>query len=128
MTDAQVRRPVILVADAHQTLRNELVLQLQAAMPGWEVQPVADGESLLLLEQRLVAAVVMDVILPGAEGLKTIERLKQQNPGVKVVVFSLRDGGHFQAQALKAGASAFISKGRPFSEILAALKTALDVP
>ena len=130
MTQSKVRRrPVILVADAHRKLRDELVLQLQASMAGWEVQAASDGETLLLLEQRLVPEVVlMDVILPGDEGLKTIERLKQQHPGVKVVVFSLRDSSHFQEQAFKAGASAFISKGRPFSEILVALKAVLSLP
>ena len=97
-------------------------------MTGWTVLPAADGESLLLLGRRpAVEAVVMDVVLPGSGGLDVIERLKQQQPKVKIVVFSLRDGGHFQERVAKAGASAFISKGRPFSEILDALKSVLSV-
>jgi DNA-binding NarL/FixJ family response regulator len=121
MTQAKVKRPVMLVADAHEKLRDELVRRLQDSLAGWDVLPAADGDSLLLLGQRLAAGVViMDVILPGG-GLKIIEHLKQQQPGVKVVVFSLCDGSHFQEQAIKAGASAFISKGRPFPEILVAV-------
>jgi DNA-binding NarL/FixJ family response regulator len=128
MTKARVRRPVILVADGHKRLRDELVRRLQESMTGWTVLPASDGESLLLLGRRhAVEAVVMDVVLPGSGGLDVIERLKQQQPNVKIVVFSLRDGGHFQERVAKAGASAFISKGRPFSEILDALKSVLSV-
>jgi two-component system invasion response regulator UvrY len=128
MTKASSRRPVILVADAHDRLRDELLRRLKESMPGWDVLPAADGEAILLLDQEYQAdAVLMDIVLPGIGGLEVIERLKKRRPAVKIVVFSLHAGLHFQERALEVGASAFIGKEKPFSEILDALKSVLSL-
>ncbi len=120
-------RPVILVADAHERLRTELVRRLKESMAGWDIHPAADGESLLLLDQEYdPVAVLMDIVLPGVGGLDVIERMKRRRAGVKIVVFSLHDGMHFRGRACEAGASAFVGKEKPFSEILNALKSALS--
>lgn len=80
----------------------------------------ADGLELLKTEQP--DAVVLDLAMPGMDGLKAIPLIKAQSPDVKIVVLSLA-GRSMQADALEAGAHGYFGKGEPIQHVVIGLKS-----
>lgn len=71
----------------------------------------ASGEDALeFCRQHQVDLVVTDVKMPGMDGLELIKRLKEEQPGVRSVIFSSYSEFHFAAEALKLGANEYILK------------------
>lgn len=84
----------------------------------------ADGLELIAREQP--DAVVLDLAMPGMDGLKVIPKIIEQAPDVKIVVLSLA-GRSLQVDALEAGAHAYFGKGEPMQHVVIGLKSLLDV-
>jgi len=76
------------------------------------VGEAADGQEVvkLVAEQR-PDAVLMDVRMPGMDGLEATRSIKSQWPEVRVIVLTLR--AEYEDEALAAGADAFLVKGNP---------------
>lgn len=80
----------------------------------------ADGcEAVVLAETWSPDAVLMDIRMPGIDGLQATRMIKARWPNIKVIILSLY--GDYEAQALAAGADAFVSKGEPPVRLLQAL-------
>lgn len=95
---------------------------------GFEIVGEAgDGaEGLQLLAAELPDAVVLDLAMPGMDGLKALPKIREQAPGVKIVVLSLA-GRSLQSDALEAGAHAYFGKGEPMEHVVIGLKNLLRV-
>jgi two-component system response regulator AtoC len=94
---------------------------------GYEVTAAADGEEALKnLETIQPDLITLDVVLPGMDGLQTLEKLKQRLPDVPVVMLS----GHGQArnivEAMRRGASDFLRKPFEVEELELAFQKALE--
>ena len=94
---------------------------------GYAVFAAADGEqALAMLEQARPDLITLDVVLPGMDGLETLDHLKQRLPGVPVVMLS----GHGQArnivEAMRRGASDFLRKPFEVEELELAFQKALE--
>jgi DNA-binding NarL/FixJ family response regulator len=89
-----------------------MLLDFLAFLPGIEVVgAAADGkDALALLAQRPADLVVMDVNMPGMDGLQAMQRIREQHPGTRVILMSMSFTAAIKARSLKAGADAFISK------------------
>lgn len=93
------------------------------------LKEAANGrEALALAESWLPDAVLMDVCMPDPEGaaldgLAATEAIKARWPQMKVIVLSMY--GDYEAQALAAGADAFVNKGEPPARLLQALDAAV---
>lgn len=101
----------VLVVDNQAPVRYGLCMRL-ALEPDLEVIGTArDSQEALVLAHTLGPdVVVMDVEMPGMDGITTIERLYQTVPGCRVVILTLHDDKHTRARAHKAGAHAFVEK------------------
>lgn len=78
---------------------------------GFSVSAVASGEACLqAFEKRLFTCVLLDVWLPGIDGLETLERLKANYPDVSVVMISGHGRIETAVRATKLGAYDFIEK------------------
>jgi CheY-like chemotaxis protein len=105
-------RPVrVLIADDQRPTRQALAALLTLSpQPVNVVGEAADGETALrLVEELRPDVVIVDVQMPGLDGLETTEQIKRRWPEVRVVMLTMYAG--YQARARAAGADAFLLKG-----------------
>ena len=116
----ELARRVVLVDD-HPAVRLALADLLEDE--GYEVvgQGANGLEALELAEQHRPDSVVLDVRMPLVDGLEAARRLHADYPAMRLVMLSAYDDASLQEESLQAGASAFLVKGCPRSELLAAL-------
>jgi DNA-binding NarL/FixJ family response regulator len=110
----------VLIADDRLSSRNGLKALL-ATRPGIEiVGEAADGqEAIQFVEQCRPDVVLMDVRMPLIDGLEATRIIKDRWPEVKVIVLTMYPT--HQAEALAAGADAFLVKGCPAEDLLEAI-------
>ena len=113
----------ILLADDHATVREGLKLIIGAQDDMEVVGEVGDGRSAIEHAEKLQPdIVVMDVSMPKLNGLKATTKLKECCPEVKVLALTRhKDDGYLQ-QILRAGASGYVLKQSPSSELLHAIR------
>jgi DNA-binding NarL/FixJ family response regulator len=113
----------ILVADDHPVVRDGLVAIL-STQPDFEV--VGEAETGLQVIQQ-VATVKPDVLLldlemPGLDGLQTLEQLREANAAVRAIVFTAFDTDERILGAVQAGAQGYLLKGAPREELFNAVR------
>lgn len=91
-------------------------LELIAAVENGE-----DAVELIVREEPEV--VIIDVRLPGIDGISTIKRLQEAAPGVKTVVFSAYGDKRLLSDAIGAGARGYVMKGSPPEDLLRAIRS-----
>jgi two-component system, chemotaxis family, chemotaxis protein CheY len=105
----------VLIVEDQELVRRSMRVWLEQA--GHVVDEAADGESgLRLLGDHVVDLVVTDIIMPNIEGLELIRRLRQEYPGIKIIVVSgsaPMGGISMLDAALKLGADQAVPK--PFT-------------
>lgn len=101
----------VLVADDHAMMRAG-VRRIIDAEPDMRVTAEAvDGQDVLRQLEALACDVVMlDLTMPGVTGTELIQKIKQDRPGLPVLVLSMHNVGRIAAAALKAGASGYLTK------------------
>ena len=113
-----------LAVDDHPTVRQGLSLLFGGAEDVELVGTVEDGEEALnAIEQLQPEVVIMDVRLPGIDGISALRRIQQKAPGVKSVVFSAYGDKRLLSDAISAGARGYVMKGSPPEDLLRAVRT-----
>ena len=114
----------ILIADDHNLVRAGLT-SLIARLPEMEVvAEAADGRQALRLVRDLQPDIVlMDIAMPGLNGLESAERIHGIHPKIKIIILSMHASEEYVAQALKAGASGYLLKDAATAELEMALKS-----
>jgi CheY-like chemotaxis protein len=104
-------------------LRMSLALEKDFQVSG----EAGDGEAALALAATLAPdVVVMDVAMPGMDGIAATQALRAAVPRAAVIILSLHDDALSREQAVKAGAAAFISKHAPLEELIAAIRLVVE--
>jgi len=112
--------------ERHAGLRAELTRSLSAGYPRGAVLEAVNGRTALALARTAQPDVIlMDLILPGAQGLAVLRRLRRAAPRARIAVLSAYDEAPFRACAAGAGAAAFLAKGQASEEILATVAALL---
>jgi DNA-binding NarL/FixJ family response regulator len=113
----------ILLADDHQIMREGLVALLEKE-PGLKVVgQAAEGRAAVRLARELQPqAVVMDVTMPGLNGIDATRQILADNPRVKVVALSMHADRRFVRGMLQAGASAYLLKHSASQELIQAIR------
>jgi DNA-binding NarL/FixJ family response regulator len=117
----------VLAADDQRVVREGLALLL-SLLPGVEVAgTAADGEEALALVAELRPDVVlMDLRMPGLDGVGATRRLRAEHPAVKVIVLTTYADDRSVVGALQAGADGYLTKDAGGDEIRQALARVLD--
>lgn len=110
----------VILADDHKLIRDALRRQLEAE--GCTVVAEAqDGEEAVrLAETHRPEVVVMDVSMPVLDGIQATKMVHDRAPGIRILVLTMH--GELNRDAIAAGASGFLTKDSPMTEIVEAVK------
>jgi DNA-binding NarL/FixJ family response regulator len=121
-------KPVrVLLADDHVLVRAGL-RKLLESIPDLEVVGEADDglAVLALVEQLQPDLVLMDISMPGLNGLEATARLMKQWPRLRILVLSMHQNEEYVRQALRHGAAGYMLKDAAPMELDTAVKTVLQ--
>lgn len=114
----------ILVVDDESRVTNALRRTL--AYEGYQVSTAADGESALTLARtRAPDLVILDLMLPGIDGLEVCRRLREAGDDVSVLMLTARDAVEDRVRGLEIGADDYLVKPFALEELLARVKALL---
>jgi len=114
----------VLVVDDHALLREGILCLLKAQEAIEVVGEAADGRDAIREAKRLSPDVVlMNVSLPGMDGIATAQALVQSAPGVQVLMLSMHESPDVVLRALEAGARGYLSKKSTAAELAKALRS-----
>jgi DNA-binding NarL/FixJ family response regulator len=117
----------VLIADDQELMRTGFRLILRSEPDIEVVGEAGDGEEAVRLAGDLVPDVVlMDLRMPGMDGVEATRRITGANPQVRVVVLTTFDLDEYVFASLQAGASAFLLKDAKESQLLAAIRIAAE--
>lgn len=113
----------VLLADDH-TLVRAGIRGLLKGLPGIEVVgETGEGHDALRLAETLRPDVVLlDIGMPGLNGLEVTARLTKLNPAIRVVILSMHRSEEYVLQALRAGAAGYLLKGSAVAELEVAIR------
>src|ERR687893_967910 len=116
-----------LVVDDHSVVRQGLDLLFGDVEDLEIVGQVTNGEEALRAVEDLQPEIVlMDVRLPGIDGVSAVKRIHETAPGVKFVVFSAYGDKRLLSDAIAAGARGYVMKGSPPEDLLRAIRTVAE--
>jgi DNA-binding NarL/FixJ family response regulator len=114
----------VLVADDHPVVRKGLQSCLSRAGRLRLVGEAADGDEALRKARELQPDVVlMDISMPGMNGLMVTEMLRKELPQVKVLVVSVQRNKDAIFRVIQAGAHGYVSKEAPSEEVIRAIES-----
>lgn len=112
-----------MVADDHMVMRMGLVFAASAQPDMEVVAEVESGEdAIAAYRKHRPDVVILDLRMRGMNGLDAIRALKQEFPGVRIVVFSNYARGEEVHQSLRAGAAGFVVKNMSLTQLLDAIR------
>ncbi|MFC7334057.1 response regulator [Rhodocista pekingensis] len=113
----------LLIADDHDLLRDALRSHIERASPGTEVLGVGsvDAAVTALARHRGIELVLLDLRMPGMNGLEGLVRLRTSHPGVKVALMSGEASPEDVRAALAFGAVGFLPKTLPGTALVEAI-------
>jgi two-component system, NarL family, invasion response regulator UvrY len=117
----------VLIVDDHEVVRHGTRLVLGEGFPGvvfGEASSAQDG--LRALEGEPWDLLVLDISLPGRDGLDLLEEAKRRWPKLPVVILSAHDEEEFAVRCLRLGASGYVAKSAASHELIAAARKALE--
>lgn len=113
----------VLIADDHTVVRQGLKQILSDDPQLTVVGEAADGnEVLAVLETLSVDALVLDITMPGRNGLDVLKEVKRKRPTLPVLVLSMHPEDQFAIRMLRAGAAGYITKESAPEELVGALR------
>ncbi len=114
----------VLVADDHPVVRKGLQTCLSRQARLRIVGEAADGDEALRKTRELLPDIVlMDISMPGLNGLAVTEILRKEAPQVKVLVLSVHSNKNYIFRVIQAGAHGYVSKEAPPDELLKAIES-----
>ena len=116
----------LLIAEDHKLVREGLRAMLTETEDVRVIAEAGDGADAVRLAQDLGPdLVLMDIGLPGLNGIEATRQLQQARPDIPVLVLTMHDDASSVDRALRAGARGFVLKGAGLEALLEAIRTVL---
>ncbi|MFV9504672.1 MAG: response regulator [Oscillochloridaceae bacterium umkhey_bin13] len=113
----------VFLADDHMVVREGLKTLIAAQSDMAVIGEASDGEAALQqIQDGRPDVVIMDISMPGLNGIQTTERLKQLCPAIKVLVLSVHDDTSYLRQMLAVGAAGYILKHTAANALIQAIR------
>jgi two-component system, NarL family, response regulator LiaR len=117
----------ILIVDDHEVVRNGIRAYL-STLPEFQVvgEAASGGEAIKLVAELIPDVVLMDLIMPGMDGVETTREVKKISPRTQVVVLTSYHEDVHIFPALKAGAISYILKDMKMDKLVETIHRAVD--
>lgn len=117
-----------LIVDDHPLFRSTLREALSGCFPDSVIEEADDGPSALeKIEQVQPDIVLLDIQMPGENGLEITRKIRRDHPAVRVVILTSYDLPEYREAAQRHGAHGFLSKSSSsIQEIVEAVRVVLD--
>ena len=113
---------LVLIADDHALVRAGIRALLERIPNTEVVAEASDGrEAMELIAKRQPDIVLMDIAMPGLNGLEATRQIVKTWPPVRVIILSMHSSEEYVWQALRAGARGYLLKGASLAELELAL-------
>lgn len=113
----------ILIGDDHGVMRAGLRAMLEDESSVEVVGEAADGETVLALAAELMPDIVLlDIGMPGIDGIEVTRRLSKMLPQIQVLMLTVYEEGSLLREAIGAGASGYVIKRAAEEELMAAIQ------
>ncbi len=111
----------VLLVDDHAIVRRGMRTILEDSVPEVVVEEAATGEAALTAVMQPFDVVVLDLSMPGRNGLDLLTEIKHRRPELPVLILSLHDEQHFAIRTLRAGASGYLMKDAAIEALVSAV-------
>lgn len=115
----------ILIADDHAIVRKGL---RNIVADDGQMQVVGEAKSgaelLNLVRETAADVIILDISMPGRNGLETLKDIKRERPSLPVIILSIHPEDQYAVRALKAGAAGYMTKESAPEELVEAIKKA----
>ncbi|HRR21844.1 MAG TPA: response regulator transcription factor [Desulfomonilia bacterium] len=113
----------VLVVDDHPIVREGLKQILSNTEDILVVDEADSGQAVLSSAARSnFDVVLLDISMPGRDGLEVLRELKQQKPKLPVLILSMYPEEHYAVRVLRAGASGYLTKSSAPDELISAIR------
>ena len=113
----------ILLVDDHAVVRHGLKQILSEAIPGSSFQEAGSAEEALTrVRASSFDIVILDISLPGENGLESLKEIKQIQPNLPVLILSVYPEEEFAVRTLRAGAAGYVTKQSASTELVDAVR------
>jgi two-component system, NarL family, response regulator NreC len=117
----------IVLADDHHVVRQGLRSLLETEPQFCVTGEAGDGlEASRLVERLQPDVLVIDLMMPGMNGLEVAKTVRQTSPKTKVLILSMYDNESYVLEALRSGAAGYVLKGANSVELLKAVTYAAE--
>jgi two-component system, NarL family, response regulator NreC len=119
-----VAKPIrVLIADDHTIVRSGVRLLLEAEIDIEVIGEALEGNQAVELSASLKPDVVlMDIAMPGMDGLEATRQIKSRFPEIQVLVLTMHRSDEYFFEILEAGASGYLLKGADTSDLVKAVR------
>jgi two-component system invasion response regulator UvrY len=118
--------PSILIIDDHFVVRRGLTQILQEEFRGVTFSEAATAaEALLLVQNRGWHLIILDISLPGKDGLELLQEIRQYRPDARVLVLSMHAEHQYVTRSMQSGASGYVCKDEPRAKLVKAIRNVL---
>jgi len=126
MTVQLLVEPSILIVEDNGPLRSALREWLATSFPRSPLFEATSGEEAVTVAGREHPDIIlMDIGLPGMDGVRATREIKRRHPEARVVVLTIHEDSEYRIQAAAAGASAFVAKRTMRGDLLPVLRMLL---
>lgn len=117
----------ILVADDHSIVRSGIINSLKLNFPDVEFGEASNSAEILsLIHSTKWNLVILDIHMPGRNGLEVLKEIKAGYPALEVIIFSMYPEDQFAVRAIKDGASAYLNKNISSKELAQVVRMILN--
>jgi DNA-binding NarL/FixJ family response regulator len=117
----------VILADDHTLVRAGIRALLEKLPEVKVVGEAGDGREVLnLVKTRQPDVVLMDIAMPGLNGLEAAERMTRDYPKVRIIMLSMHNNDEYVLRAIKAGVSGYLLKKAATAELETALHRVVD--